>query len=963
MKKNVLTGILVVFLFCIVILFYEIGKSQTPFVLSLYCLGVILLFEGMSFLYQRFLNKYPLQKKHFIAFYLIYTLLNFSIYFLSIESFSICSFISFILQLLAGYFFTLFIRREYDKSLWAFSFLLLLLIPFFQMGSWNFSFSLVFLISSFTLFLTTLFDEIAIYRKKNYCFMILMGAILGIIFPSYSSSWLYLIFLMFIVSRKRGIKSAIKLSSLMFLSYIFVAIFQWHYDISYFNLFPTHFVFSTFFSFFFLFCFLIGTIYCIYKPERKMGFCCRGILLILFGICLFQPTSLIYEIGLFLPVYLLLLLSLFDHIPLFYKPIISTYKISSRPQSIVGEKVSVVVPNYNYENFLVERIDSILRQSYQIYELIILDDCSKDNSIEVITNKIEEIKEKYPDISVKFIPNKKNSGNVFKQWAKCFEVASGDYLWICEADDSASPKFLNQVMKAFHHDNIVLAYTESLTINEHNELLMPNLREWIDIFETGKWNQSYIATGKEELENTLCINNTIANVSSVVFRLKKDIPFLTYLKEAQAFHLSGDWYFYAKVLGHGSISYCKKSLNFHRMHSKSVTLTTKGDLNYQEVCKIQDMIQNEYQITELAKERIFNYQLMLRRRFGLGNVELALLEKPFEPILKKSKVKDEILLSIIIAVYNTELYLRKCLDSVLINIPPKTEIIIINDGSPDNSQKIILEYQKKYKDIVFGFQKENGGLSSAKNFGLKKARGRYVIFLDSDDFVAPNMYMTLLKKGLMEDADVVYCDMYELFDPSEKVYFGMQNWEREDEILGLIDTPLMATSCNKICKKSLFHGLSFPEGLVNEDVAVTPILISRAEKICYVDSPFYYYLQREGSIQNSEFQDKRFAIFETAKLCFQVLEKEHSTYLNEIKGSIYTHQILGILLFIFPRLRKKERMRFLKIFCEKIKEFEDFFTNSYVLQYVELYHLPKLLLLIRDSSITKLDIYLQIKMR
>lgn len=964
MKQNILNGILSGFLFCIIVLCYEVGKFQTSLFLICQCLGVIILFGILFLFYQRFLKKYPIQKNSMYVLYFIYTIFVFLIYLFSTESITIISFGSCVLQLLASYLFSFFVRHEYEKFQWFFSLILLFLIPLFLMGSWNISFSLLYFCSSFTLFLTTLFDDIAIYRKKNYCFMLCMGIVIGFVSTFYSNAWLYLFFLMFIISRKRGIKSAIKLSSLMFLSYALFAFYHWQFGISFLYLLPyDRFIFSSFFSLFFLFCFLIGTIYCIYHSERKMGYLCRGILFILFIVSILKPSVFSYAISFFLPVFFLLLLSIFDNLPLFYKPIISTYKKRVKPQSINGEKVSVVVPNYNYENYIVERIDSILRQSYRIYELIILDDCSKDNSVKVIEKKIKEIKKNYPDLMVKFIPNKKNSGNVFKQWAKCFEVATGDYLWICEADDSASPNFLKQVMKGFQQSKVVLSYSESLTVNEQNELLMPNLREWIDIYHTNKWNQSYIATGKEELESTLCINNTIANVSSVVFRLEKKIPFLTYLKDAQAFHLAGDWYFYAKVLGHGSVSYCKKSLNYHRMHSKSVTLTTQGDLNYQEVCTIQDMISKEYNISDIAQQRILDYRFMLRKRFGMGMEEISLSKESFDKILKKSKVKDEILLSIIIVVYNTEPYLKKCLDSVLVNIPSKTEIIIINDGSRDNSQKIILEYQKKYKDIVFGFKKKNGGLSSAKNYGLKKARGRYVIFLDSDDFVAPNMYLTLLKKGLMENADVVYSDMYELYDNGEKISFCMQNPEREDPFLKLIDTPMMATSCNKICKKDLFQGLSFPEGLVNEDVAITPVILARAKKICYVDSTFYYYLQRAGSIQNSGFQEKRFAIFDTAKLCFHELEKQHLPYQEEIKGSIYTHQILGILLFIFPNLPKKDRMKFMEIFCTRLKEFDDFMTNPYVLEYVSLYHLPKLLSYLENSSLKKLDLYLQIKMR
>ena len=110
-----------------------------------------------------------------------------------------------------------------------------------------------------------------------------------------------------------------------------------------------------------------------------------------------------------------------------------------------NKKISVVVPNYNYAKYINKRIDSIVRQTYPIYELIILDDCSTDDSVEVIEKKIEKIKVKYPELKVRFIKNEKNSGKAMRQWRKGFELAKGDYIWIAEVDDLSSREFLAAV--------------------------------------------------------------------------------------------------------------------------------------------------------------------------------------------------------------------------------------------------------------------------------------------------------------------------------------------------------------------------------------------------------------------------------------------------------------------------------------------------------------------------------------
>lgn len=965
MKKYFLGFVLILFLLTLgagVRLFFPENAS-----LVIYSFFFSLVVYGIFNYVYNFLKMNSCNKKQVFFIYIgygIFSLLSFII--LYHQRFSSLNCFLFFILLLSSFLTTLFIRKEYDTEKWVFSIFLIAIVQLFSLGILETNMILLYFVTSFTLYITTLFDNLAIYRKKNFLFMFLIGLVLGSVFVIYPGSSIVLFFLFLIISRKRGIKSAIKLSSAMIVGYLFSIIFQMKlgsFDMTiYFMPFTSQ--LSNFILALLGFLFLYGTIYAFFKPERKMGYLCRSFIVFLAVFTfIWQDYSFFYGISCFIPVFLLLLLQIFDNVPILFRRIVSIYHKNIVPQSIGSEKVSVVIPNYNYENYLIERIDSVLFQNYKIYELIVLDDCSTDQSVAVIEKKLEEVRHLYPDIKVKFLPNKENSRNVFKQWSKCFDVATGDYLWICEADDSANAKFLENVMSSFQDEKVVISYSESLTMDENNYLLMPNLRSWIDTTYCGKWNHNYHLSGEEELTSTFCINNTIANVSSAVFRLQKDIPYQEYLKGAQDYRLAGDWYFYVKVLGHGDIAYHRKSLNYHRMHSKSVTLTTKGDQEFQEICKVQDMIQDSYSLSDKVKKQILEYREILKCRFFLGEEEIDCLNIPWKEVLQKSKVKDKVLLSIIIPVYNTEPYLRKCLDSVLLKIPSKTEIIIVNDGSPDHSEEIISEYEKKYPKIIHGYKKKNGGLSSAKNFGLKKAQGRYLVYLDSDDFVNPNMYEVMLKKALLLDADLVYCDIFELFEDGSKMFFSMKNYEREDEKFQLIDTSLMAASWNKLCKRELFEGLQYPEGLNNEDIAISPILFERAQKIAHIDSPFYYYLQRSGSIQNSGFNEKRFVIFDTAKLCFDKLEKMNAKYIEEIKGSIYTHQLLGLLIYVIAKQPRKVRKKYYEMFCDRMNEFEDFASNQYVIEYLESYHLGKLVHYIKNKNILAMNYYLWIKMQ
>ena len=621
------------------------------------------------------------------------------------------------------------------------------------------------------------------------------------------------------------------------------------------------------------------------------------------------------------------------------------------------KKVSVVIPNYNYENYIIERIDSILLQTYPIYELIILDDKSTDNSVKVIEEKIKEIKTKYPNTNIKFMPNEKNSGNVFKQWNKAFEVSTGDYLWIAEADDSCSNIFLQEIMRPFEKNkNVVVSYCESLTMDENNKILMRNLRKWIDIFKTKKWESSFIENGEEYIKDYLSANNTIANVSSLVFKKLDNVDYSKYLKEAEEYKLAGDWYFYEKVLNYGDIAYNHHSYNYHRMHSNSVTLTTKREKEYEEMCHIQDDIIKNHNLSIKSKNNIKQRRDDFQKDFGFSDQEIELDKIDLKKLIKAKKIKDDILLSIIIPVYNTEEYLEKCLNSVMKQIPEKTEVIIVNDGSPDNSEKIIKNFEKKYQDIIKYYKKKNGGLSNTKNFGLDKAKGKYIGFVDSDDYINPTMYEKMLKKAIIEDADMVFCDVEMVYEDGSYRYVSSVNVDIDDKLLSILDTPLMAASWSKITKRELFKDLDYPEGYNNEDIAVSPILFGRSKKICYINSPFYKYLQRTGSIQNSGFNEKRFVAFYTSNLCFERAKKFDKDKQEKIKGSIYTNQLLALLLYPISEIKnKKERIKYIKLFCENMNQFSDYENNKYVIKYMRNLKRENLLSLIRNNNYKKID--------
>ncbi len=280
------------------------------------------------------------------------------------------------------------------------------------------------------------------------------------------------------------------------------------------------------------------------------------------------------------------------------------------------KKVSVIVPNYNYAKYIIERIDSILMQTYPIYELIILDDCSPDNSVEVIQEKIKQIKKEYPNLKVQLIVNEKNSGGcVFKQWKKGFDASTGDFIWIAEADDSAENNFVEELMKPFSDSEVILSYCESARIDGDNNLIRLKSDDLYDMCRTGEWNHSYIWTGKEENINHLSVTNTILNVSSVIWR-KRD--YTKIFEEAGEFKVAGDWYIYYNILKEGKISWNCKSLNYYRKHGNSVSTDVKAEIELNEICRIQNEISKLYDLPQEIKEkqelrRSFMYPLLPKK--------------------------------------------------------------------------------------------------------------------------------------------------------------------------------------------------------------------------------------------------------------------------------------------------------------------------------------------------------------
>lgn len=230
-------------------------------------------------------------------------------------------------------------------------------------------------------------------------------------------------------------------------------------------------------------------------------------------------------------------------------------------------------------------------------------------------------------------------------------------------------------------------------------------------------------------------------------------------------------------------------------------------------------------------------------------------------------------ISIIVPVYNTEEYLDKCLDSLVKQTLQGIEIIIINDGSTDGSYRIIDEYKKNHPDKIKAYTIENRGPGGARNYGIRKASGRYLGFVDSDDYVDAFMFEKLFNKAEREASDIVVCGYVRHLIKKDKKIFILQNEIFDKSVKENAELLLCSRAffCNKLIKKDLFftNDIFFPEDQFFEDDAIIYEILFHAEKISCVDEPLYYYrLDRDGSTVNTV--DPR--IFDIFKSCDRIAE-------------------------------------------------------------------------------------------
>ena len=527
--------------------------------------------------------------------------------------------------------------------------------------------------------------------------------------------------------------------------------------------------------------------------------------------------------------------------------------------------ISVIVTVYNTADYLLKCLGSLGAQTFKEIEIICIDDGSTDNSLDILKkfhdfdNRFKVINQKHQGVSVA-----RNVG---------LKEASGKYIAFVDSDDFVSPTMLSILYKTiskYKTDAVIFNYYDC----------------WDNNYSDVHQNFSdFLISNEEEFLEYLLMDEKIHNY--LCFRLYKRELFSGF--EFPKDKVFEDIYLSIHLIGKmKSIYYLDEPLYFYYHRRDSITndlsisnIQDAIDSYYTRYLRIKEeypklMDVNVYSILKWFSYMIDNYGN--RKEFfkkykkiikviidDLKEVDIKRFSdnKKYSDVLKfiedyddyyNKRVEEFILISVIVPVYNMEEYLVKCLENLCSQTLKEIEIICVDDGSTDNSSNILREFQNKDKRIKIITQ-TNQGLSAARNAGLDIAVGKYIAFVDSDDFVSPNMFKKLYDVISKYNTDIVVCNHFVMgedyvYPKSQRADF-MMNSEKKYLSELLLDESIFNYVWSRLYKREIFEDVRFRKGKVFEDIYLSNDLIGKINNAFYISDPLYCYRMRNGSITNS----------------------------------------------------------------------------------------------------------------
>lgn len=537
-------------------------------------------------------------------------------------------------------------------------------------------------------------------------------------------------------------------------------------------------------------------------------------------------------------------------------------------------KVSVLVPIYNVEKYLRKCLDSIVNQTLRDIEIICINDGSTDSSPEIIREYVAS------DCRVRML-DKKNTG-YGNSMNMGLDMARGEYIGIVESDDFAELDMFEKLYSMAKSDDLDVArsefyfYTSTTETNEktntgyvpHNKVFAPRDDRSVFYQQPSIWANIYRASFLRE-NNIRFLETPGASYQDTGFSFKV-------YAAAERFEMMDEAFLHYRI-NEGSSSFQSNSKIYCVCDEyEEIWRYVKESSLYEDYRYLIPRLQyNGYKWNYNRLADPYDKEFMIRWRADFvkldeeGNIrgsgftgeELADIHE----ILQTGTLPKNIpRLSVIVPVYNMEQYLRKCLDSIVNQTVKDIEIICVNDGSKDKSQAILGEYAKKDRRIKV-LKKSNGGLSSARNAGLKVAKARYVTFVDSDDWIEPDTYECVLAH--INGADIVAFGTNVVGDAmidrrsADDEYYRVK-YEGLHKLNDSMRLNMDVAAWNKVYRRDIIEEkrIDFPEGLLYEDYSFFWKYIVHCKNAFFIKERKYNYLRRDGSIMQTTFSGNRRAI-------------------------------------------------------------------------------------------------------
>ena len=288
--------------------------------------------------------------------------------------------------------------------------------------------------------------------------------------------------------------------------------------------------------------------------------------------------------------------------------------------------------------------------------------------------------------------------------------------------------------------------------------------------------------------------------------------------------------------------------------------------------------------------------------------------------------------SLIIPVYNVSAFLRKCLDSVQAQTYKDIEVIIVNDGSTDNSLEIINEYVAQNSNFI-AYTIENSGQGGARNYGLEKASGEFVAFLDSDDYISPDCIERLAETAINTCSDIVVCGCYDVREDGSVIEEYQNNIT--NSTTSVFENPQIffnrVAPWGKLFRKSIFGDLKFATRVWYEDMRLIPKLFLNAQKVTYIPDLLFYYVQRAGSTMNNKNAVRNLEIIETFEDLVSYFKEKgvYENFKDELEFLIIDHIVIAGITRV-ALCGSKDNKPVLKRIEEYVSRFKGLYGNKYI---------------------------------